>query len=88
MTDLNNETHGLRSWLERLNRAELPAMAVVVHDLLRLSQSETASVAQLTEVLMRDLRDETRTVVLVEDVEVDRAIKDREFSVSELGKRR
>lgn len=51
---LNNETHGLRSWLERLNRAELPAMAVVVHDLLRLSQSETASVAQLTEVLMRD----------------------------------
>ncbi|GMQ53905.1 hypothetical protein YSKK_17680 [Halopseudomonas aestusnigri] len=54
MTDLNNETHGLRSWLERLNRAELPAMAVVVHDLLRLSQSETASVAQLTEVLMRD----------------------------------
>lgn len=41
-----------------------------------------------TEVLMRDLRDETRTVVLVEDVEVDRAIKDREFSVSELGKRR
>ena len=24
MTDLNNETHGLRSWLERLNRAELP----------------------------------------------------------------
>ena len=53
MTDLNNETHGLRSWLERLNRAELPAMAVVVHDLLRLSQSETASVAQLTEVLMR-----------------------------------
>lgn len=54
MTDLNNETHGLRSWMERLNRAELPAMAVVVHDLLRLSQSETASVAQLTEVLMRD----------------------------------
>lgn len=54
MIDVNTETHGLRSWLERLNRAELPAMAVVVHDLLRLSQSETASVAQLTEVLMRD----------------------------------
>ncbi|MEH6493871.1 HDOD domain-containing protein [Halopseudomonas sp.] len=51
---MNNKTHGLRSWIDELNNAELPAMAVVVHDLLRLSQSTTASVRQLAEVLMRD----------------------------------
>ncbi|WP_304641754.1 HDOD domain-containing protein [Pseudomonas sp.] len=51
---MNEATFGLRQWLARLNQAELPAMAVVVHDLLRLSQSENASVRQLTEVLLRD----------------------------------
>ncbi|MAB42176.1 MAG: histidine kinase [Pseudomonadales bacterium] len=51
---MDNKTFGLRAWMEQLNRSELPAMAVVVHDLLRLAQSETASVGQLTEVLMRD----------------------------------
>jgi HD-like signal output (HDOD) protein len=51
---LTEAIHGLKQWLARLNQAELPAMAVVVHDLLRLSQSETASVRQLAEVLLRD----------------------------------
>lgn len=51
---MNNKTHGLRSWMDQLNKAELSAMAVVVHDLLRLSQSATASVRQLADVLMRD----------------------------------
>ena len=47
-------TRGLQQWIVRLHKAELPAMSVVVHDLLRLSQSETASVKQLAEVLLRD----------------------------------
>lgn len=47
-------TRGLPQWVAQLNKAELPAMAVVVHDLLRLSQSHTASVRQLAEVLLRD----------------------------------
>ncbi len=51
---MNNKTHGLRPWIDELNEAELPAMAVVVHDLLRLSQSTTASVRQLADVLLRD----------------------------------
>ena len=51
---MDNKIFGLRAWMDQLNRSELPAMAVVVHDLLRLAQSETASVGQLTEVLMRD----------------------------------
>jgi len=52
--ELSDEIHGLAQWTARLNNAELPAMAVVVHDLLRLSQSQTASVRQLAEVLLRD----------------------------------
>lgn len=51
---MKEPTHGLRQWVAHLNKAELPAMAVVVHDLLRLSQSNTASVKQLAEVLLRD----------------------------------
>lgn len=51
---MSDEIHGLAQWTARLNNAELPAMAVVVHDLLRLSQSRTASVKQLAEVLLRD----------------------------------
>ncbi|SDR72682.1 HD-like signal output (HDOD) domain, no enzymatic activity [Halopseudomonas xinjiangensis] len=47
-------TRGLQQWITRLHKAELPAMSVVVHDLLRLSQSETASVRQLADVLLRD----------------------------------
>ncbi|GAA6131157.1 hypothetical protein NBRC116187_15170 [Halopseudomonas sabulinigri] len=54
VASVNNKTHGLRPWIDELNEAELPAMAVVVHDLLRLSQSTTASVRQLAEVLLRD----------------------------------
>ncbi len=45
---------GLQAWIAKLDKAELPAMAVVVHDLLRISQSETASIKQLAEVLLRD----------------------------------
>ena len=37
-----------------------------------------------TELLMRDLRDETHTRVVIEDVEVDRDLKDNMFSASKL----
>jgi len=40
-----------------------------------------------SELLMRDLRDETHTQVLVEDVEVDRGLKDSDFSLSKLERR-
>lgn len=47
-------SHGLQSWIDRLNQAELPALAAVVQDLQRLSQQESSSVRQLAEVLLRD----------------------------------
>ncbi|UTW09826.1 HDOD domain-containing protein [Pseudomonas benzenivorans] len=47
-------SHGLQSWIERLNEAELPALAVVVQDLQRLAHSEKSSVKQLADVLLRD----------------------------------
>jgi len=37
-----------------------------------------------TELMMRDLRDETHTDVIVEDIEIDRELKDRMFSQSQL----
>jgi hypothetical protein len=40
-----------------------------------------------SELLMRDLRDETHTRVIVEDVEVDRRLKDSCFSASKLDRR-
>lgn len=45
---------GLRHWMIRLNEAELPAMAGIVQELLRVSDSQTASVRQLSDVLLRD----------------------------------
>ena len=45
---------GLQSWIDRLNQAELPALASVVQDLHRLSQAEKASVQQLADLLLRD----------------------------------
>ncbi len=47
-------SHGLQSWIDRLNQAELPALASVVQDLQRLAQQESSSVGQLAEVLLRD----------------------------------
>ncbi|MGH8433252.1 MAG: HDOD domain-containing protein [Pseudomonas sp.] len=47
-------SHGLQSWIDRLNQAELPALAAVVQDLHRLAQEEKASVQQLADVLLRD----------------------------------
>lgn len=47
-------TYGLRSWIDRLNQSELPALAAVVQDLLRLTQQQDASVQQLADVLLRD----------------------------------
>jgi hypothetical protein len=41
-----------------------------------------------SELLMRDLRDATHTRVSVEDVEVDRDLKDSEFSLGKLCRRR
>ncbi len=46
--------HGLQAWVERLNEAELPALAVVVKELLHLTQHHQASVQQLADVLLRD----------------------------------
>ena len=46
--------HGLQAWVERLNEAELPALAVVVKDLLHLTQHHRSSVQQLADVLLRD----------------------------------
>jgi len=39
-----------------------------------------------TEVVMKDVRDDTRTVVVVEDLEVDGDTSERSFQVSNLGK--
>ncbi|HLD68473.1 MAG TPA: HDOD domain-containing protein [Pseudomonas sp.] len=47
-------SHGLQSWIDRLNEAELPALAAVVQDLHRLAQAEKSSVQQLADVLLRD----------------------------------
>lgn len=44
----------LQSWIDRLNQAELPALASVVQDLHRLSQADKASVQQLANLLLRD----------------------------------
>lgn len=51
---MGERSHGLQSWIERLNEAELPALAAVVQDLHRLAQEEKASVQQLADVLLRD----------------------------------
>lgn len=51
---MDTRSHGLQSWIERLNQAELPALAAVVQDLQRLAQQEHASVQQLADVLLRD----------------------------------
>ncbi|HSC85286.1 MAG TPA: HDOD domain-containing protein, partial [Pseudomonas sp.] len=45
---------GLQAWIDRLNQAELPALASVVQDIHRLSQADKASVQQLADVLLRD----------------------------------
>lgn len=47
-------TYGLQSWIDRLNESELPALAAVVQDLLRITQQQDASVQQLADVLLRD----------------------------------
>jgi HD-like signal output (HDOD) protein len=51
---LPERSHGLQSWIDRLNQAELPALAAVVQDLQRLAQQDSASVQQLADVLLRD----------------------------------
>ncbi len=53
-TNLSERSHGLQSWIDRLNQAELPALAAVVQDLQRLAQQDSASVQQLADVLLRD----------------------------------
>jgi hypothetical protein len=47
---------------------------------------EASGVFAPTEVVMKDVRDETRTVVVVEDLEVDGDLAERSFQVSSLGK--
>ena len=51
---MEERCHGLQSWIDRLNQAELPALAAVVQDLHRLAGEEKASVQQLADVLLRD----------------------------------
>lgn len=46
--------HGLQSWIDRFNQAELPALAAVVQDLHRLTLGHKSSVQQLADVLLRD----------------------------------
>ncbi len=47
---------------------------------------EDAGVHAPTEVVMKDVRDETRTTVVVEDLVVDGKIDERSFQVSSLGR--
>ncbi|WP_152529021.1 HDOD domain-containing protein [Stutzerimonas azotifigens] len=51
---MSERSHGLQAWVQRLNEAELPALAIVVSDLHRLTQEADASVRQLADVLLRD----------------------------------
>ncbi len=51
---METRCHGLQSWIDRINEAELPALAAVVQDLHRLAQEEKSSVKQLADVLLRD----------------------------------
>lgn len=51
---MDTRSHGLQAWIDRLNEAELPALATVVQDLQRLAQHERSSVQQLADVLLRD----------------------------------
>lgn len=51
---MSETTHGLQSWIDRLNQSELPALAAVVQDLQRLTQQQDSSVQQLADVLLRD----------------------------------
>ncbi len=51
---MGERSHGLQSWIECLNEAELPALAVVVQDLHQMAQTDKSSVQQLAAVLLRD----------------------------------
>ena len=47
---------------------------------------EESGIFAPSEVVMKDVRDETRTIVVVEDLEVDGDLGERSFQVSALGK--
>ena len=51
---MSERSHSLQSWIDRLNQAELPALAAVVQDMQRLAQQDSASVQQLADVLLSD----------------------------------
>ncbi|WP_434458665.1 HDOD domain-containing protein [Stutzerimonas urumqiensis] len=51
---MSERCHDLEAWLERLNQAELPALATVVVELQRVAQEQDSSVKQLADVLLRD----------------------------------
>ncbi|MCY1213220.1 HDOD domain protein [compost metagenome] len=51
---MGERSHGLQSWIDRLNEAELPALAVVVQDLHQMARQDKSSVQQLADVLLRD----------------------------------
>ncbi|WP_271408187.1 HDOD domain-containing protein [Pseudomonas sp. Q1-7] len=51
---MGERSHGLQSWIDRLNEAELPALASVVQDLHLMAQQDKSSVQQLADVLLRD----------------------------------
>lgn len=51
---MGTRSQGMHSWIERINQAELPALAAVVHDLQRLTLGDKSSVQQLADVLLRD----------------------------------
>ncbi|WP_317929208.1 HDOD domain-containing protein [Halioxenophilus sp. WMMB6] len=45
---------GTKYWVDRLSRAEVPVMAVIVKQLLELTHDSETSVAQLAEVILKD----------------------------------
>ncbi len=49
---------------------------------------EEGGIHVASELTMQDVRDETQTTVIVEDLAVDREIDDREFTISRLSRRR
>ena len=49
---------------------------------------EEAGIHVASEVMMQDVRDETHTAVIVEDLSIDRDIPDGEFTISRLSRRR
>lgn len=51
---MTTETKGLSAWLDRLEKTELPVLAMVVRELNALTVDHDSSVNQLTKVILKD----------------------------------